>query len=166
MPNNIPIQDPIITENLVMYIDYDLRFVHYIYRNILTPVETEIVYKRMIHDIQTWFRPEDFRGGLFDFRQVESFQIGNTPIAKNNSVRANEAGNLALLPTILLVDSLEQEVRVRASLLGAPSRRKYIAKTEQDGLTFLNEWNAQHKRQFDDVSEEMLWRWPNNIPTE
>lgn len=151
---------PLQTPNAQAFIDPVTRLVYCKYENVVTPVETNAVYDWILAGINDFHVP-DFRGTIFDFREVTSFEIGNTPIAVRASSSVNTAYDLSMYPVALVVRTLRQEVKVRTSLMGNDGARKYVAHSQDNALAFINEWNYQHRRTFD-MDENLLTAWPEN----
>lgn len=150
---------PLITDNVTINVDMEKALIVYTYRNTLSEVETTVVYDWIKDILQTWFKEDDFRGAIFDFREVRKFAFGNTAVAKEESQEANQIQDLSVFPVALMVNNTRQEVKVRMTLMGDDTARKLIVKTEKDALKFINEWNLKHGRQFD-VSDDLTNVFP------
>ena len=159
MLSKIP-PDPLLLENVTVFADLETALVYYQYRNIVSSVETREVYQWVKHALQTWFKEDDFRGAIFDFRDVTKFSFGNTAVAKEQSREVNEISDLSIFPISLVVTNTKQDVQVRMAMPGGDSSRKHVAYSTQDALDFINEWNLQHDRNFD-LSEELMNKWPS-----
>ena len=157
----IDLPKPLRIDNAYAFIDHPTRLAVYKYWGVVTPKETGAVYAWIGATLQS-LPPSYARGAVFDFREVEEFEIGNTPVAKRASKEANQNADqseLSLMPVVMLVGSLRQEVKVSTSMMGAPELRKRIVRSQEGGLEFLNKWNAEHNRTFD-IDESMLNHWP------
>lgn len=153
--------NPLKLNNVTVYVDLKTRLAIYEYRNVVNIETTEAVYKWMSEGMSTWFDVADFRASIFDFRQVTHFEIGNTPVAIRASQAANEITDLARFPVALIVSTLRQEVKVRTTMMGGDGARKYVSRSEDQALAFINEWNGQHGRTFD-IDDRLLTFWPPN----
>ena len=151
--------EPLVLNNVKTAVDLDTRLTLFEYRHVLDMRATNEVYKWTAYGIATWFHTADFRASIYDFRQVEYFEIGNTPIAIRASQEVNRLTDLSKYPIVLLVNTLKQEVRVRTTAMGGDGARKYVTRNTSDALNFINEWNHHHKRYFD-LSDEIMRLWP------
>ncbi|MEM9775067.1 MAG: hypothetical protein AAF902_10835 [Chloroflexota bacterium] len=154
LPTTTP--DPLITENAVAFADLDTLLIGYQYNNIIDTDVTTDVYNWMIHGMRTWFNEDDFRGAIFDFRNVNTFALGNTLTAKEASEEANQVLDLSIFPVALIVKNVQQEIKVRMTMMTGNTRRKCVVYGEDQALVFINEWNRQHNRKFDLPSENFL----------
>jgi len=154
LPTTTP--DPLITENAIAAADLDTLLINYQYNDIINTDVTTDVYNWMIHGMQTWFDEDDFRGAIFDFRNVKTFALGNTLTAKQASEEANQILDLSIFPVALIVKNVQQEIKVRMTMMTGNTRRKCVVYGEDQALVFINEWNRQHKRMFDIPSEKLL----------
>ncbi|MFK7801162.1 MAG: hypothetical protein AB8G95_06005 [Anaerolineae bacterium] len=150
---------PLLMENVTVFADLNTALVSYTYRNVISERETFAVYEWMKTGLSTWFKEENFRGAIFDFRDVTKFSFGTVAVAKEESSEANKIADLSIFPVALMVNNTRQEVKVRMSMLGGDSNRKHLARKNLEALDFINEWNLQHNRKFD-IPEEKLALWP------
>ena len=156
-PTNPP--TPLTIENATAFVDVENLIVFCSYRNVLSTTETTAVYDWLKAGMMDWFSEEKFRGGIFDFRDVTNFGIGNMPVAKQASKEVNDLVDLSIFPVALLVKNINQEVKVRMSMLDERTSRKRVVHSEEEALAFINSWNETHKRQFE-ISDDRLAQWP------
>ncbi len=154
---------PLILPNVTIYVDLPTRLIIYEYRNVVNTEVTKAAYAWAGAGMSSWFEPDDFRASIYDFRQVSDFAIGNTPVAIRASQNINTITSLTTFPVALIVSNLRQEVKVRTTMMGPDGARKYIAKSPQTALEFVNEWNVQHDRQFN-IPEALLHILPEFDP--
>ncbi len=154
-----PIKDmplPLDTKNAKGFVDPELRLVYQSYHDIVTPDVTRVMYQ-WIGNGMHWFNVNAFRGSIFDFREVTQFTVGNNPVAIKSSKSINENLDTTIYPVVMVVDSIQQEIKVRLSLMGEPAARKFICRTNETALEFINEWNKQSGRHFDESIDFSAW---------
>ena len=156
---------PLLIDGVTIFVDLERLLISYRYHGTLTIDITTAVYEWMSHGMSTWFDIKDFRGAVFDFRDVTYFEIGNTPIAIRASEEASRISDLSVFPVALIVKTLPQEVKVRTSMMGGDGARKHISRSERQALEFINEWNNQFDRTFD-LSDDMMISWPQMAQTD
>ena len=154
-----PTQTSLKTENVDAFVDFDTRLFCIQYGQIIDAEVTAQVYGWMKEGATTWFREEDFRGGIFDFRNVKKFAIGNTPVAKKASQEVNHVNDFSTFPLALIVKNIQQATKVRMSMMENDTLRKMIVYSEDQALEFINNWNEKHGRNIP-VIEDLLMTWP------
>lgn len=147
---------PLITDNAIAFADLNTLLIGYQYKNVINNDVTTDVYNWMINGMQTWFDEDDFRGAIFDFRNVHTFALGSSLTAKQASQKANQMTDLSIFPVALVVKNVQQEIKVRRTMMTGDNRRKCIVYEEEQALLFINEWNRQHHREFDLPIDRLL----------
>lgn len=105
----------------------------------ITPTVTNQMYNWMNTVIaQTSY----FHGAIFDFQQVKRFDKTNYTTAQRQSVQLNTKFDLRDVPTVLLVDTVYQEMTMRSQLSMSPQQeRKKLGKNLEEGFAFITKFN-------------------------
>jgi len=153
------IPPPLITKNLTAIVDEGTRLVCYKYGTEITIEDIVAVYARIKADMEAGFKEDRFRGGIMDFREVKKFPLGNTLTVNQESTKVQNVVDLSVVPVALIVSNVQQEVKIRMTMMGSGAHRKCVVYSEQDALAFINEWNIQHDRHYD-ISPDLLLTYP------
>ena len=111
------------------------------YRGALTPSVTAQAYQWLfINAVKIGV--ENINGGIFDFREVTTFELANIRTVKREKTVHADKVNFNQIPTALMVKTLYQEQMVRVSMrVTEQSDRLRIVYSEEDALAFIKSWH-------------------------
>lgn len=130
---------PYDSPGLSIHYDSDQRIVFATYKDTLTPEISSQFYAwvAMPKDLQL----KDFRGAIFDYRQVKRFHNYNIHTTKRASQTANLKFDMSHIGVALIVQTYYQEQMIRATLALTPQQeRKRIVHSDAEALAFIEEW--------------------------
>ncbi|MEM9776046.1 MAG: hypothetical protein AAF902_15825 [Chloroflexota bacterium] len=150
---------PLVMENATAYIDPETHLIVYTYRNVLSEVETIASFNWIQSHL--YIGSDNVRGTIFDFRDVKTFALGETVVAKEKNEDSNNIDGIHLIPVTYIVTNVKQEIKIRMSrMIGSNAPRRTVVHSQEQSLEFINEWNIANNRHFD-IPDHLLQTWPN-----
>jgi hypothetical protein len=151
-PQRIP--PPLKTDLVTTEFDerHGILIVHY--HKELTAESTRQMYGWMLETAREY--GIDFVNGvIYNFSDVKRFTRSNLVATQKNSLTINAQIDLSQMPVAMVAKTLIQEQHLSISLKATPGEsRKRIVNSIQQGITFIEQWNRDNKRDADSGSKE------------
>src|SRR5688500_1635632 len=148
----MPVIEAVNNDNFIIRYDTDKLIGAVVYKGRLTSEITAAVYQWMAEATKNnqAETPPPY-GWIFDFRQVTDYDADNFATARSKSIsfRLEHNGRANVIPTALLVNSIEQEVMVKISMQLAKqgkNPRIRLLRSDEEANKFFAEWHADHPK--------------------
>lgn len=90
---------------------------------------------------------ENVRGGIFDFSQVDIFNLDNIWAVKQEVTSHASEVSFGDIPTALVVKTLYQENMVKISMrMNEQTDRLQIVHTQEEALAFIDGWHQNKQK--------------------
>ena len=131
-------------ENASARYDSEARLAFITYRGTLTGQVTMQVYQWIGEKAQL-VGMDNIRGGVFDFRDVTTFDFGNVHTVRRESRSVRNKLDFSQTPAALLVKSLYQEQMVKVAMrVTGETPRLRIVDSMEAALAFIEDWYKNH----------------------
>ncbi len=138
--------EPLQTDNVSANYDAETRIATVTYRGALTPAITAQAYAWIFASAQK-IGVENIIGGIFDFREVTTFELANIRTVKREHNIHGAEIDFSTVPTALWVKTMYQEQMVRVSQrVTDQSGRLRIVYDEDEALTFIKTWHQNNPK--------------------
>lgn len=133
--------EPLEIERAYAYLDEETRIIRIKYNGNLDGQTSTQVYTWLNGVVQA-LGIEAIAGEIFDFREVREFLPDNIMEARKKSRGMNLRNDTSSMPVVMIVKDFYQEEILRGPMQNLPENpRKRIVRTEEEALTFIQEWN-------------------------
>lgn len=120
-----------------------IAFIHY--HGVLGSDVTLRVYE-WLDELYKEIGTDGFAGQIFDFRDVQEFDESNLATARKTSGKMNLRVDTSHIPVALIVSDFYHEEILRTAMRISPEHvRKKIVWSEDEALSFLNQWRTEHE---------------------